>query len=263
MGAAEIEKDENARKEEFHTIIKDRLFRYIREENINQEELSKRLGVSSTTVSRWVNQKTSMPPVYQLPNIARVMGITVDSLLSGRDISIDRDMCSTYSRAFLSLIELSDRHLIPPASDDPFLNWLLTTKLKIDVMQMVSADKKNAWLDKVLSDFNRPILSPYLTQFIELFLYVYREINEYDTYLSVFDLMQGYGDGSTKDEVDGLIRRWHDAAASGSDTYRHLTVPYGGIMYALDEDGNACVTKRPEYVEAQPDPNDGYDLFDQ
>lgn len=259
MTTSDNDRSENARKNEFHTIIKDRLYRYMREADINQEELAKRFGVSSTTVSRWFNHETSMPPVYQLPNIAHVIGITVDALLSGRDISIDKDMCSTYSKAFLSLVELSDRLLIPPASDDPFLNWLMSSKMEIDVMQMVSEDKKSAWLDKVLQDFNRPILSPYLTQFIELFKYVYREITEYDTYLSVFNLMQGYADGTTKDEVDGLICKWHDSIAMDTGEFSHLDVPYCGHMYALDENGKVYAAEKPRYVEVQPD----YSTFDE
>ena len=244
-------KDEKGSKKELHGIIKDQIFRYIRENGITQDQFSDRLGVSSTTVSRWVNAETSLPPVYQLPKLAKLLGTSVDSLLSGEEITIDKDICSTYSKALLTLIEMSDHQIIPPESLDPFLNWLLYTKIEIDSMQRVSEDKKRAWLDKTLRDYNKPLLSRYLLQFIELFTYVYREITEYDTYLTVFNIFQGYEDGSTKEEVDNLIKKWHESLNVEHGEFSHLTVPYGGVMYALDEDGNAHITDNPKLGNEQ------------
>lgn len=253
MSGSNTEKDDYRKKNEIHSIIKEQLFSYVKDNNITQKELARRLEVSTSTVSRWQNDDKSAPPVYQLPKIAALLGTTVDGLLSGKKIAVSSDLCSTYSQAFLAIIELSDKLLIPPASDDPFLNWLLYQKLEVSNMKMVSDEKKSAWLDKVLVDFNKPLLSVYLTQFIELFKYVYKEINEYDTYLSVFKLFQGYEDGSTKDEIDALIKKWEDSLLNETGEYKHLTVPYGGVMYAVDENGKVYATEKPRYVHAVPD----------
>lgn len=255
MSGKSKEKDEKTRKTEIHDIIKQQLFDYVKDNKITQEELARRLGVSTSTISRWHNGQTSTPPVYQLPKVARLLGTTVDGLLSGKKIAVRDDLCSTYSQALLAIIELSDKLLIPPASDDPFLNWLLYQKLEVSNMKMVSDEKKAAWLDKVLVDYNKPLLSVYLTQFIELFKYVYKEITEYDTYLSVFNLFQGYEDGATRDEIDSLIKRWHDSIANETGEFKHLTIPHGGgdMMFDIDENGKVRTVEKPRYVEAVPD----------
>lgn len=255
MSGKSKEKDERTRKTEIHDIIKQQLFDYVKDNKITQEELARRLEVSTSTISRWHNVQTSTPPVYQLPKVARLLGTTVDGLLSGKKIAVSDDLCSTYSQAFLAIIELSDKLLIPPTSDDPFLNWLLFQKLEVSNMKMVSDEKKAAWLDKVLVDFNQPLLSIYLTQFIELFKCEYKEINEYDTYLSVFNLFQGYEDGSTKKEIDSLIKRWHDSLLNETGEFKYATVPYGGgdMMYDIDENGKVRTVEKPRYVEGQWD----------
>lgn len=59
MSGKSKEKDEKTRKTEIHDIIKQQLFDYVKDNKITQEELARRLGVSTSTISRW----------HQWPNI--------------------------------------------------------------------------------------------------------------------------------------------------------------------------------------------------
>ncbi|MGN0628304.1 MAG: helix-turn-helix domain-containing protein [Oscillospiraceae bacterium] len=49
-----------------------------------QEELAEKLGVSAQAVSKWEND-ASCPDILLLPEISKLFGITVDSLLSGKE----------------------------------------------------------------------------------------------------------------------------------------------------------------------------------
>ena len=231
-----------------HNNISSRIEKYIYDNDLTQDKFAKTIGVSSSTINRWISSNTdNMPPVYQLKKIADTLGITVDSLLTGSDVLLERPTYRTYSAAFLSLVELIDQALIPPASEDPFLNWLIFKKVAIDHMGKVSRTNKENWINKVVSDYNKPILPRYLTQYIELFKYEYAEIEEYDTYLTVFRLFQGYSSGETKDAVDGLIQRWKHSVIYESNDFAHVRVPYygAGKLYALNEDGKTILTDFP------------------
>lgn len=50
---------------------------------MTQEELAGRLGVSAQAVSKWEND-ISCPDIYTLPQLADILGVSVDELLSGR-----------------------------------------------------------------------------------------------------------------------------------------------------------------------------------
>ena len=226
---------------------------------MTQAKFGKMFGASSSTVNRWANDKRKeVPSIYLLKPIADTIGITVDSLLTGNDVALAKPSYRTYSAAFLSLAELVDNGLVLPSSEDPFLHWLISTKIKIDNMKNVSAANKEGWIKKVVSDYDHPFLPRYLTQYINLFVYEYEDIEEYDTYLIVFRLFQGYSSGKTKDVIDGLIQRWVNAIKKDTGEFPSLEVPYGGRdkMYALDEDGKIILVDKPQkevWVDATPD----------
>lgn len=50
---------------------------------MTQEDLAEKMGVSSQAVSKWEND-ISCPDIQSLPKLARILGITVDELLSGK-----------------------------------------------------------------------------------------------------------------------------------------------------------------------------------
>lgn len=53
-----------------------------REKGLTQEELATRLGVSAQAVSKWEND-VSCPDIMLVPSLAKVLGVTSDTLLSG------------------------------------------------------------------------------------------------------------------------------------------------------------------------------------
>ena len=289
---AEKEKEKKRRaekrrqmEEELHEIVASRIWGYINRAGLTQGSFAQKIDMSSSSVNRWLSYKdkdknkdkskdsdkdkdedetknsTSLPPLYKLKDIAQELGITVDSLLGGEETYIDRSISKTYSRAFLTILELSDKGILQPVSEDPFLHQLLYRKLQIDSMNRVGKDKKTAWMKKVLVDYDAPLLPLYLTQYIELFIREYEEIDKYDTYLSVFHLFQGYSDGTTKAEVDQVIKKWRESILSGSDEYKNVKVPWGGgeKLIEVDEEGNAHLVEKPKPAGSD-EPTSVYDL---
>ena len=54
-----------------------------REKELKQDELAEKLGVSAQAVSKWENDQTC-PDISLLPSLAKILGVTVDELLSGK-----------------------------------------------------------------------------------------------------------------------------------------------------------------------------------
>ena len=64
--------------------IGNRIQRFRKEKGLTQEELAAQLGVSSQAVSKWEND-ASCPDISLLPQLCRVLGITADELLTGKN----------------------------------------------------------------------------------------------------------------------------------------------------------------------------------
>ena len=54
-----------------------------REKGLTQDELSQMMEVSAQAVSKWENDQTC-PDIASLPKLAKILGVTVDELLSGK-----------------------------------------------------------------------------------------------------------------------------------------------------------------------------------
>ena len=63
--------------------IVQRLKSYLKENNLTQTTLAKRVGTSSATFSRWLNARTSFnPTLKQLLNMADIFGVSITELFS-------------------------------------------------------------------------------------------------------------------------------------------------------------------------------------
>lgn len=65
-----------------HTLGK-RIAALRRDKGLKQEELARQLGVTPQAVSKWENDQTC-PDITLLPDLARILGVSVDELLSGK-----------------------------------------------------------------------------------------------------------------------------------------------------------------------------------
>lgn len=64
--------------------IGNRITKYRKAKGMTQEELANQLGVSSQAVSKWEND-ASCPDISLLPKLCRVLGISTDELLTGKN----------------------------------------------------------------------------------------------------------------------------------------------------------------------------------
>lgn len=64
--------------------IGNRIAKFRKAKGLTQEELANQLGVSSQAVSKWEND-ASCPDIGLLPQLCRVLGVTTDELLTGRN----------------------------------------------------------------------------------------------------------------------------------------------------------------------------------
>ena len=65
-------------------LIGDVIRKYRKQAGITQEEMARRLGVTTPAVNKWENNNTQ-PDITLLAPIARLLGITTDTLLSYRE----------------------------------------------------------------------------------------------------------------------------------------------------------------------------------
>lgn len=63
--------------------IGSRICKYRKAKGMTQEDLAEKLGVSSQAVSKWEND-ASCPDISLLPELAKTLGVTVDTLLTGK-----------------------------------------------------------------------------------------------------------------------------------------------------------------------------------
>ncbi len=66
-----------------NTTLGNRIAALRREKELKQDELAEKLGVSPQAVSKWENDQTC-PDISILPLLAKILGVSVDELLSGK-----------------------------------------------------------------------------------------------------------------------------------------------------------------------------------
>lgn len=64
--------------------IGNRIAKFRKAKGMTQEELASQLGVSSQAVSKWEND-ASCPDISLLPQLCKVLGVTTDQLLTGKN----------------------------------------------------------------------------------------------------------------------------------------------------------------------------------
>jgi len=64
--------------------IGSRISKFRKAKGMTQEELANHLGVSSQAVSKWEND-ASCPDISLLPQLSKVLGVTTDELLTGKN----------------------------------------------------------------------------------------------------------------------------------------------------------------------------------
>lgn len=64
--------------------IGSRIAKFRKAKNMTQEELANMLGISSQAVSKWEND-ASCPDISLLPQLCRILDITTDELLTGKN----------------------------------------------------------------------------------------------------------------------------------------------------------------------------------
>ena len=64
--------------------IGNRIAKFRKAKGMTQEDLANQLGVSSQAVSKWEND-ASCPDISLLPQLGRVLGVTTDELLTGKN----------------------------------------------------------------------------------------------------------------------------------------------------------------------------------
>lgn len=74
-----------------------------RQKSMTQEDLANHLGVSPQAVSKWENDQTC-PDISLLPRIAKLLGVTTDELLSGKQETAVRVLPPEERKNFKDLI---------------------------------------------------------------------------------------------------------------------------------------------------------------
>lgn len=128
--------------------IGNRIAKYRKAKPMTQEELANLLGVSSQAVSKWETD-TSCPDISILPKLCKVLGITTDELLTGKDNEVK--MVPPAQRK--SLEELTLRVFVNSSQGDkvrvnlPMTLVKMAMEVGVDVVPNMSGDAGNMLKD--------------------------------------------------------------------------------------------------------------------
>lgn len=141
--------------------IGSRIAKFRKLKGLTQEELANQLGVSSQAVSKWEND-ASCPDISLLPQLCRVLGVTTDELLTGKNDEVK--LVPVEQRK--SLDELTLRVKVDSAQGDkvrvnlPMSLVKVCMEMGIDMSGSVSGMEglKNVDLSKVLELAERGLI---------------------------------------------------------------------------------------------------------
>jgi len=70
-------------------IISERIFKILEDKNMSQSAFAKQVGLASSTISDWKTKKTN-PSADKIMDICRVLEITPEQLLTGKESKISK-----------------------------------------------------------------------------------------------------------------------------------------------------------------------------
>ena len=218
--------------EALKTVVSENIQRLMKQQKAyggkiqTQDDLAGKLEVAVSTVSRWYSGAV-LPGTDYLVAIAKVFGVSVNDLLNKDGIQEHPADDITYSKLLWIILDLeSESYFFREGFGDPFIHYLYDRFVSIEQTPTIQQDRKDQWKQKVYRDFDRPLLPLYLTQYIELFRWQFSEIEEYDTYLAVFNVLQDYMNGKGREVIDGLIASWHDNDDNDGVKFPGMNVPW-------------------------------------
>ena len=127
--------------------------KYRKEAGITQEEMAKRLGVTTPAVNKWENNN-SQPDIALLAPIARLLNITTDTLLSFREDLTEAEIANftrklsqdlekkEYREVFAEAEKMSRDDLFKKAAEeigDKTFHWYATSSRGGKVKQKIAA----------------------------------------------------------------------------------------------------------------------------
>ena len=141
--------------------IGNRISKFRKLRGLTQEELANQLGVSSQAVSKWEND-ASCPDISLLPKLCKVLGISTDELLTGKNDEVK--LVPVEQRK--SLDELTLRIKVDSAEGDkvrvnlPMSLVKLGMEMGIDVSGSINGTDslKNVDLNKVIALVERGLI---------------------------------------------------------------------------------------------------------
>ena len=129
-----------------------RIGMYRRQKNMTQEDLARELGVSAQAVSKWENDG-ACPDITLLPKLAKLLGVSVDTLLSGEQ---ETQICVLPPEQRKELKDMMLRIVVDSADGDkvrvnlPMALVEIAVESGIELPQISGKSMKNVDLKKVL-----------------------------------------------------------------------------------------------------------------
>lgn len=116
-------------------IFAKRIRYYRRKEDLTQEELAMKIGISPQSVSKW-ERGEGFPDVSLLPVIANYFGITIDELLGNDEIGRRNDVNEFWAKIDEGMskedaIELTMAYLKKYPRNESFLNFLICKAMEL------------------------------------------------------------------------------------------------------------------------------------